>query len=97
VEAQDAKRYFYHGYAFGSEATYHPLAVIVNGGYGILQLGNRERNLFTIAYRTGWRNVSDNIAHPFREIKTFGWKTFITTEIFPTTLVPRGAQYVPNY
>jgi hypothetical protein len=41
--------------------------------------------------------VRDNITHPFHEVKTFGWKTFVRTEIFPTTLVPRGAQYIPNY
>jgi hypothetical protein len=95
--AQQTTFYFYHGYAFGSEATYNPLSTILNGGYGILQVGIRGKNLFTIDYRTGWRNVRENLTHPVREIKAFGWKTFITTEIFPTSLAPRSAQYVPNY
>ncbi len=95
--AQQAVFYFYHGYSFGSEATYHPLSTIFNGGYGILQLGTREKNLFKIDYRTGWRNVRENVTHPIREIKAFGWQTFLTMEIFPTSLAPRSAQYVPNY
>jgi hypothetical protein len=95
--AQQTTFYFYHGYAFGSEATYNPLSTILNGGYGILQVGTREKNLFAIDYRTGWRNVRENVTHPIREIEAFGWKTFITTEIFPTSLAPRSAQYVPNY
>jgi hypothetical protein len=95
--AQSEKLYFYHGYTFGSEATYNPLATIFNGGYGILQINQNNRNPFAIDYRTGWRNVRNNVMHPVREIKNFGWKTFLTTEIFPTNLAPRGAQYVPNY
>lgn len=94
---QNRSFYFYHGYDFGSEATYHPLATILNGGYGILQMGNSDKNPFKIDYRNGWQNVRRNVAHPFREIKSFGWKTFLTTEIFPATLTPRGAQYLPNY
>jgi len=89
--------HFYHGFSFGSEATYNPIATILNGGYGILQIGDRGKNIFAIDYGAGWRNVRANVTHPWREIKTFGWKTFFTTEIFPTSLVPRSAQYVPNY
>jgi hypothetical protein len=95
--AQSYQAYFYHGYAFGSEATYNPIATIINGGYGILQLGIRDKSPFAVNYRIGWRNVRENITHPVQEVKTFGWRTFVTTEIFPTTLVPRGAQYIPNY
>ena len=95
--AQNTRMYFYHGYAFGSEAVYNPLAVILNGGYGILQIGSGERKPSAIDYRTAWRNVRDNVTHPVREIRTFGWKTFVTTEILPTRLTPRSAQYVPNY
>lgn len=95
--AQDRRMYFYHGYTFGSEATYNPIATIINGGYGIMQVGNRTKDPFAVDYRRGWRNVWENISHPVREIKTFGWKTFITTEIIPTSLQPRNAQYMPNY
>ena len=97
ILAQPPVYYFYHGYRFGSEATYNPLSTILNGGYGILQIGTHQKNLFKIDYRAGWRNVRRNLAHPFHEINVFGWKAFLTTEIFPTTLTPRGAQYLPNY
>ncbi|MDZ7303273.1 MAG: hypothetical protein ONB44_14180 [candidate division KSB1 bacterium] len=97
VAAQNRKFYFYHGYPFGSEATYNPISITINGGYGILLMGNRAKNPFTVDYRTGWRNVRENITHPIREVKIYGWKHFVTTEIFPTSLVPRSAQYLPNY
>ncbi len=48
-------------------------------------------------YHTGWENVWMNILHPVREINTFGWKKFISTEIAPTNLKPKSAQYIPNY
>lgn len=95
--AQEQTGYFYHGYSYGSEATYHPLAIVINGGYGIMQVGNRDKRPFDVDYETGWQNVSDNIAHPFRAIEEYGWKKFITSELIPTSLVPRSAQYVPNY
>lgn len=97
VVAQNAKMYFYHGFSFGSEATYNPVSTIINGGYGIMQIGNRDKKPFAVDYRAGWKNVWENLTHPLAEIKTFGWKEFITTEIIPTSLLPRSSQYLPNY
>jgi len=97
LKAQASTAYFYHGYPYGSEATYNPIATILNGGYGILQMGNRDKRPLAINYHTGWDNLWRNLLHPLRAIETFGWKKFVTTEIVPTSPLPRRAQYVPNY
>jgi len=43
--------FFYHALPYGSQATYNPMNVIINGGYGILQIPNYDdeygRKIFT--------------------------------------------------
>ena len=94
---QAARNYFYAGRDFGSEAMFHPITLIVNGGYGIMQVGNRDKNLFNVHYGIAFKNVIENLTHPIQSIEEFGWKTFVRTEIVPTSLKPRSAQYFPNY
>jgi len=88
---------FYHNLNYGSEAMYNPLSVILNQGYSIFQVGNRDKKVFGVHYRAGWNNVWDNVSDPVRQIRIFGWKRFLTSEVFPTSLKPKSAQYVPNY
>ena len=76
---------------------YNPIGVILNQGYSIFQVGNRDKKVFDVHYRTGWNNVWDNVSAPVRQIRLFGWKRFLTSEVFPTSLKPKSAQYVPNY
>ncbi len=95
--AQEPSAYFYHGYDYGSEAMFNPLSIVINGGYGIFQLGQRHRRLAAVDYHTGWRDVWDNISHPWRSIRAYGEENFIRTEILPTTMAPRSSQYLPNY
>ncbi|MBN2200549.1 hypothetical protein JW777_01190 [bacterium] len=89
--------YFYHSLTFGSESLYNPVFVVLNGGYSILQAGNRDRDPFSVDYRTGWKNVWRNVSDPIGSIRTFGWRKFLTTEVIPMSLAPKSAQYVPNY
>ena len=89
--------YFYHGYEYGSEYAYHPVSLILIGGYSIFQVGNNSKRPGDVPYRAGWNNVWMNITHPAREIGKFGWNKFISTEIIPTSLYPKSAQYIPNY
>jgi hypothetical protein len=88
---------FFHSLPYGSEAMYNPAGVILNQGYSIFQVGNRDRKVFNVHYRAGWDNVWDNISNPIGQIRTFGWKRFLTSEVIPTSLEPKSAQYVPNY
>ncbi len=53
----DAPYYFYHGRDYGSESLIHPLRLVINGGYGIMQIANRDNRPFDIDYAQGWRNV----------------------------------------
>jgi hypothetical protein len=89
--------YFYHGLRYGSESLVHPVRLIVNGGFGILQLDNRDNRLGRVDYRTGLSNVARNLAHPIRAIETVGWRTFIQSEILPVTFSRGEAYYWPNY
>jgi hypothetical protein len=94
---QDPPPYFYHSLPYGSEYACNPVSTILIGGFSIFQVGNRGKRPEDVDYRAGWENVRENILHPFREIGRFGWKKFLTTEIIPTSLAPKSAQYVPNY
>lgn len=95
--AQQNQTYFYHGLDYGSEAAYNPLTLIVNGGFGIMQINNRSSSLRSVDFKQGYRNVMDNICHPVREIKKYGVKKFIFSEIIPGKLKIKNAQYFPNY
>jgi hypothetical protein len=102
LSAQDSRPYyFYHALPYGSQATYNPLNVIINGGYGILQLRYYEDDLghriLDYPYREWWLNVWQTVGHPIRTINEFGWKRFITTEVVPLTARTHRNQWVPNY
>lgn len=97
LQAQNRSAYFYHGLNYGSEACYNPLTLIVNGGFGIMQINNRSTRLRSIDFKIGYENILNNIKNPIREIKNFGVKDFITTEIVPSNLRPKNAQWFPNY
>jgi hypothetical protein len=88
---------FYHGQQFGSELAFNPLTTMINGGFGIVQISNRSNKFSDIDFRQGYKNVKHNLTHPFSSIADYGWGEFINTEILPTSLNTRRAQYFPNY
>src|SRR4030043_2214634 len=57
--------YYYHGRNYGSEAIYNPVIIIMNGGFGILQISNRSNRIADINFANGWKNVTYNLSHPF--------------------------------
>ncbi|UCF69893.1 MAG: hypothetical protein JSW49_06750 [candidate division WOR-3 bacterium] len=95
--------YFYHALPYGSQLTYNPMNVIINGGYGILQIAgysesdDYERKIFRFPYGEWWGNVWETVGHPMHTISEFGWWRFISTEVIPLSLKERGNQWVPNY
>ena len=93
----DSTLYFYHGKSYGSESLFNPLNVIINGGFGILQISNRSNRLSDIDFENGWKNVTYNLSHPFQTIDAFGWDKFWRQEVFPTSFKLKQAQYYPNY
>jgi hypothetical protein len=93
----DGPYYFYHGRNYGSEALINPIRLIINGGYGITQLENRDNRITKIDYETGWRNVWRNLGSPVAAIEVRGWGDFFEREIIPVSINSNRAQYWPNY
>lgn len=89
--------YYYHGRDYGSEAIYNPVIIIMNGGFGILQISNRSNRIADINFANGWKNVTYNLSHPFNTINRFGWDKFWRQEVIPSSVKLKQAQYYPNY
>ncbi|MGE5314871.1 MAG: hypothetical protein ACM3Q4_09280 [Acidobacteriota bacterium] len=89
--------YFYRGRTFGSEALYNPASLIINGGFDILQSATHSRELSTIKFGTGAKNLWNNLKDPFTQIRKYGWSRFIGNEVFPVSVKLEQAQYFPNY
>ena len=89
--------FFYHGRNYGSEALINPLRLIINGGYGIMQIDNRDNRITEVDYRTGWRNVWRNLGSPIKAIEVDGWADFFEREIIPVSINSNKAHYWPNY
>jgi len=55
--------YFYTGKNYGSESTFNPVSVILNGGFDIFQV-ERNRDLRSVTFYAGLKNVYNNIVDP---------------------------------
>ena len=101
--AQKHKYYFYHPeIKYGSELSFDPTTMFLNGSLDILRNGSHEnngesKNIFKLDYETGIKTVWNNISDPLKHINRFGWKNFISTEIFPLGFSKKKAHYIPNY
>lgn len=67
--------YFYTGKNYGSEATFNPISVIINGGFDIFQV-QRNRDLSTVPFSAGLNNLIRNIKDPITPITHYGWWNF---------------------
>jgi hypothetical protein len=97
VRAPDTGPFFYVGRAYGSESLVHPLRLIVNGGFGILQFDNRDNRLAEVDFVGGWNRVKSDLLHPGRAIGVEGWADFAQRELLPFSVNRKAAQYWPNY
>jgi hypothetical protein len=97
LDAQQAEPLFYHGRTYGSESLYNPATLIINGGLDILQSATHSRDLSTIKFGTGAKNLWDNLIDPFTQIEKYGWNRFLGNEVIPMSLKIDQAQYFPNY
>lgn len=102
-KAKNGPYYFYHPeISYGSENFHTPLTLFLNGSFDVLRNGGHENNNETIDilkldYRNGFANVWDNITSPAYHISRYGWKRFLSQEVFPASLNKNKAQWVPNY
>ncbi|MBU8869365.1 MAG: hypothetical protein KOO60_00695 [Gemmatimonadales bacterium] len=97
IPGHDEDFYFYYGLDYGSQLLIHPLRMIINGGYGILQIENKENTPFKIMYGRGLRNVMDNLSDPYWSIRQAGLWDFLSREIIPISINSGQAHYWPNY
>jgi hypothetical protein len=95
--AQEMNHYFYHSFPYGSESTFNPVSLIVNGGFDELQAYEYSHSLSQIPWKNSGRNVWQNIISPLPQINKYGWNRFIGNEIIPISLNFENAQYFPNY
>jgi hypothetical protein len=88
---------FYANRPYGSEAQFNPLSLIINGGYDQTRTGENRYLLrlpYKSAFTTVWRSVSD----PEPVLRHYGWKNWLTHEVFPLSLKGSGGgQWYPNY
>ncbi len=94
-EAREA--YFYSGLPYGSEALVHPVRLVLNGGFGILQFDDHENRLGKVRFAQGARRVLADLSHPGAAIGVAGWEDFVRRELLPVSTSKAGAQYWPNY
>jgi hypothetical protein len=88
---------FYKGYPYGSQAHYNPFTIIMNGSFDILQVSNRNNDISSIQFANGFRNVWWNLTHAGSVVSEYGWEKFLKTDVFPTSIQLKNAQYWPNY
>ena len=95
--SQEKKYYFYNPLNnFGSDLTFNPITLMINGSFDILRNGGTTKNIFELPYKTGIKNVVTNITHPKCNIEKYGWKNFRTNEIFNTNFDIDRLQFLPN-
>ncbi len=90
------ENFFFHPSREGSNRLITPLRLILNGGFGIMQLDNVDNHVFDVPYREGFRNVWRNITDPIPAIESIGWRAFLFQEILPFNVEKKRAQYWPN-
>lgn len=88
---------YYHALDYGSQSLTHPLRLILNGGFGIMQISNRDNRPGRIMYGRGLRNVADNLARPWWAIQEQGLGVFLRHEVIPISVRTGNSQYWPNY
>lgn len=96
ITGADAQPLYYRGRDWGSEAQYSPLAVLLNGGFDILQLDRYRRDVFNYPFAQAGRTVFGNLARPLPLINRYGWGRFLRYEVLPLEF-SEGASWWPNY
>ncbi|MCH7733490.1 MAG: hypothetical protein IIB44_13450 [Candidatus Marinimicrobia bacterium] len=96
---QEKKYYFYKPEInYGSEAIFNPFTLVINGSFDIFRNGGHNKDISNMGYFTsGTRHVLRAITNPIEIIEKFGWKYFLSQEVFPMSLNADLAQYFPNY
>ncbi|HOI28456.1 MAG TPA: fibronectin type III domain-containing protein [Melioribacteraceae bacterium] len=96
VQSFNVSGYFYQGLDYGNQSIYHPAYVLLNGGFDMIQVGNR-RDIKNFPYNIAIKNIWKNLSEPFKPISRYGWWNFFKDQVFPLSLNKQNAQFFPNY
>lgn len=96
-EASFREPVFYRGLPYGSEALVHPVRLVLNGGFGILQFADHDNRLPRLRFARGARRMWSDVSAPGRTIGIAGWNDFLLREVLPVSAKRHDAQYWPNY
>ncbi len=97
LAGHEGSYYFYRGLDYGTQSLISPLRLIINGGFGIMQVSNRDNRPGKIMYARGAANVFKNITQPGWSIGVNGFWDFLSREVIPISINSGNAQYWPNY
>jgi hypothetical protein len=90
--------WFYQGLPYGSDALVHPVRLVIDGGFGILQFDDHSNRLGDVRFGSGWHRVWADVGDPRRTVlDSGGWDSFLRREVLPISTKRRDAQYWPNY
>ena len=97
-QEKDKEYYYYQPELdYGTELSFNPATVVLNGTFDILRNGAHSKNILEQQYINGIKNVWLNISHPIKNIEQYGWNNFISQEVLPLNLNQNGARHLPNY
>ncbi|MBN2543651.1 hypothetical protein JXI42_12365 [bacterium] len=91
------EHYFYRDLGYGSDALIHPVRLILHGGFGILQMANRDNDLLEVDFKNGANNLWMNLKNPVKAVQEEGVSHFFVTQVIPISTDRKDAYYWPNY
>jgi hypothetical protein len=98
ASAQERRYFFFNAYPYGSEALYNPASLIFNGGFDTFQIINdRDPTWHDVYWKSAATNIWRSATSPLYVISKFGWRRFLSQEVFPASLNIDNAQYAPNF
>lgn len=90
-------RHFYSARAYGSDAQFNPVSVLLNEGFDQLRTSPRG-NITRYPFGASLEAVTRSIVRPDRSIRRYGFSDWLTHEVVPLSLRKSGGgQWYPNY
>lgn len=93
----DRESDFGHDAKWGTDAQFNPVSMVLNEGWDITQLENRESRISRLNGSDAFARLGRTMSHPVASIRAQGLDEFVSSEILPTTLRREKAQWIPNY
>ena len=95
--AEEGGPLIHHALPYGSQASFNPLFILVNGSFDMVQTGHVDNRIADVPYAAGFRNVNRNLLHPLENVGRYGWAEFAGNELMISDPGVEDAQWVPNY